>query len=126
MPGHKNKLIQMLFPSWASAVACAALASFLVAAVFVTFQYNGSQLQLIKTQAASEHTIDYDALDEDLTARNLLGDIPLFIFWGGVGFLAYTLTIALAGGLGNAMTFRKQLNYVHADRKKLIREAWQK
>jgi hypothetical protein len=123
---HRIRLL--LTPSWFSGLVAIVAALAVVAGTVFALRYNGSDVQLLQQlQANKPHQVtqDYRTLDQHITANTIISDIPLFIFWAGVGILTYSLTINLIRTFGKAAEFRQELDYVHVDRQTLLKEtAW--
>jgi hypothetical protein len=119
----------VLSPSWLSGLTVVVVSLVVVVGTVVAAHYNGSSLQLLHdTQIRSSQNVDdnYVTLDDGLSASVLISDIPLFLLWGGVGFIAYNFTMNIIGAFRRVIDLEHELDYVHADRQKLIREAVQR
>lgn len=129
MSQPKPNTAQLYFrPSWFSLLVSIALSLTIVIGTIVISHYNGSVLQkqlfdFRATQDTATITGDYDSIGDDISDNSLVSNLPLLFFWGLVGVAVYSLTINITSTLGNAVTFRKELGYVHANRSKLMRAA---
>ena len=111
-------------PSWLSGLITVVVSMAVVIGTFAMMQYNGSQFQLLKdTQELKSHTVDYDALDESLSLKNLVSNSTLFILWAAVGLVAYTFTMSIWRSFRRAVDFEHELDYVHTDRNQMVRHA---
>jgi hypothetical protein len=120
-----KKLDILLTPSWLSGLL-AVLASFLTVAIAIgLLHYRGSQLQFLVQHQAPVNPVGTNtrAIDDKLAASPLLSDIPLFIFWAGIGLIAYSFTMAIFNSLRNAADLQEEMGYVHADRQAIVRQA---
>ncbi len=88
--------------------------------------YSGSTLRYIvdaeRAKSLEKH-VYYEPLKDKLSSSEIVSNIPLFLLWMGVGLIAYYFVVAVARALSNAAYLEKEINYVHADKKHLIREA---
>jgi hypothetical protein len=128
MSQREDQLSLLIKPSWLSGLAALFVSLAVVIGTVALVNYRGSELKLLKDtqdlQKIEAHEIDYEGLEEGLTAYNLISDIPLFLIWGAVGLVAYSFTMSIAGTFQRAVEFEHELDYVHADKQKLVKEAF--
>ena len=118
-----GELARLLLPSWLSAVLILALSLGLVGAVVGGVNYRRSSLpQLIQFQHQQTSTIqdNYQTLNDNLNTNTIVSDLPLLIFWAGVGLVVYEFITAIISGLGEAREFSEELGYVHANRRSML------
>lgn len=122
---HTNPIDALLIPSWLSALLAVVLgAGVVVGAIFLLY-YHGSNLQLLVTQQ-QESRLSNQVISNSLPANNWISDIPLFVFWAGVGVIAYWFVAALIQALHTVVELRQELEYVHVSRHELIRHAFER
>src|SRR4051812_31149283 len=95
MNKNRPQLGQVLSPSWLSGLMSVVIGLAVVIGTVGLAHYNGSNFQLLRDQSQASQTRpiidDYEELDTSFSANQLLSDIPLLAFWGGIGLVAYSL-----------------------------------
>jgi hypothetical protein len=87
--------------------------------------YRSSSLQTLlqKNSDTPSAAVDYQTIDTTLPTDGFISNIPLLIFWAGVGVVAYLFTSAIVSALRSAVELEEEMNFVHARRKDLIQYA---
>lgn len=119
-------LDRLLLPSGLSLIITMVISLGIVTATVVAAQYQKSSIPLlVELQRQPTPTIQdsYQTVDDNLSTNSLVSDLPLFVFWAVVGMVVYSFTTSSLNTLAKARDFREQLDYVHADREKLLRQA---
>ena len=125
MKNNKNLLL-LITPSWVVNVVGLAVGILLTGGVIVLGQFQGSELrqQLFDFQTNSAPTTSsYQTVTENLADNQFLGALPLLLTWACVGFVVYVFASAIVKSLGKAIELHDQLEYVHASRQSLMRQA---
>ncbi len=131
----KLVLNYLLLPSWLSGLLVG-LASVLIVAVAVSssVRYYGNSLggtlqQLFNLYHAGHPptsvSTTYQTLGNNFSASTLVSDIPLFIFWAGVGLVVYSFAANIFNALQNVADLKAELTYVNADRHELLLAAFE-
>jgi ABC-type multidrug transport system permease subunit len=119
------RLGSALTPSWLSGLLTLVIALTIVSGTVVTVRYRDS-FELWREAHSSQsqpQEYDYGALDDNFSKSQLISDIPLLIFWSGVGLIIYYFTMSLFKLYRRAVDFEHQLDYVNADRNRLVKAA---
>ncbi len=53
----------------------------------------------------------------------IISDIPLLIFWAGVGLIVYSLAANIVNALRGAVDLEEELHYVNLDKHELLKQA---
>lgn len=113
-------------PSWVSGLVVVFVALSLVIGTVVAVHFRGSSLEfLLHAESAKQQVIsnNTESLNDRISGNTLISNIPLLILWGGVGVIAYSFTMKIFGSLQRAINLHDELDYVHADRQKLLKDA---
>lgn len=119
----------LLVPSMISGVLCVLAGLFIVGAIAVLTNYQGSSFQreLQHTQVRSENEAigeDYEYISEDFEQNAVLDRAPVMVFWMFVGTLVYFLVTGIAGAIANVNEIGQELHYMHVRRKQLLKEVY--
>lgn len=121
-----NQIGKLLQPSWLSGLTALTVSLIVVIGTIVTANYTGSDLRYIvdteREKAVPKH-VAYEPIQEGLSTNQLLSDLPLLIFWMGVGLIVYWLVSSVARALSRAVEFEQELGYLHVNRQTLVRRA---
>ena len=119
----------LLTPSWLSgliSISCALTITIGVIAI-TSFKGSGIQQSLFTYQAGQDKqpnlTYTYQSVGDSFSTSAIVSDISLFVFWGLVGLACYMLVANVIRAFQEANKVRQELDYVHADRKKILRSA---
>src|SRR4051812_19190845 len=86
----------LLSPSWLSGLVAVIGSLGIIALILASLNFHGSSLQQVLDAHRTINTgvtSNFKAVDDKLSSSTLLSNIPLFIFWAAVGFIAYSFTI---------------------------------
>jgi hypothetical protein len=122
----ERRALGLLFgPSWFSGLIVILAALALVISTVVAMNFHGSSLEfLINDKPEPQVTsTTVQSIDDRFSSNALISNIPLFIFWGAIGVIAYTFTMSIIGALQNVVDLREEMDYVHVNRRQLLREA---
>jgi len=117
---------KLLQPSWLSGLVDVVFSVVLVAGTLISASYSSSSLRYLielEKQKAQQNYAPYTPLPDRFSGSQLISNIPLLIFWMGVGLLAYWFVSALLVAVRDATELREELDYVHANRRALVRQA---
>jgi hypothetical protein len=122
---HENPIDDLLKPSWLSGLFCAVGSLAVVLGAVGMLYYRSSSLHLlVQLQKSKPAPVDdYQTINTDLTTNTIISDIPLFIFWAGVGIVAYAFTAAIINALHTVVELQEESTYVHASRRELLKNA---
>lgn len=116
-----------LVPSWLSGFA-AGLTSLAVATWTIAISnFRGSNLRQELFEArhsgVAMSTFDFKTITNNLARNHFISNMPLFLFWAGIGVIVYFFAVSIAGAFSNAIEMERELAYVHAPRQRLVRTA---
>lgn len=123
---HTGDIDQLVSPSWLSGLFVVVASLIIVLGSIGLLYYHSSNLHLLHVPNDSHQatvTDNYQTIDDRFSPDVILSDIPLFIFWGGVGIAAYALTMSLVTALHSAAEVHEELDYVNSNRQQLLRFA---
>jgi hypothetical protein len=127
MPSFTRQEIQEVFtPSLLSGFICIS-APILVMTISVLIQhFDGNDLnQEIGAfhSVTSGAVMTYQSVATNLSQNQIINNLPLYLFWGGVGCIVYLFTIRIILAFSKVVDFEHEMNYVNTRRKPLIIEA---
>lgn len=123
---QSNPIDALLTPSWLSGLVCVVASVALVLVTLSLFYYRGSSLNNLvidQQQQASAQAItpDYAEVNNSFGSHAIISDIPLFIFWAGIGAIVYAFVSAIIGAFRSIAELRKDMEYVNASRQELVK-----
>lgn|GEM_PF-1266804 len=120
---HKLFVI-LLNPSWLSGLVAAIASLAVMMTTVIALHFPGSSLQLLlddhKGSAAPSLSTGSLTVSNNFSSNQLISDIPLFVLWGCVGLLVYSLIISIANALGGVGELMVELNFTHVRRWRLL------
>jgi multisubunit Na+/H+ antiporter MnhB subunit len=122
-PGEPNPFDLLITPSWVSLLLGIIVSLIVVLGSLGLAYYRSSALQtLINLDHTQTTKVDGSYA---VTGRNdrlsvILSDLPLFIFWAGVGMAAYSFTSGIWGSFRSVAELGEEMNYVHVQRRELL------
>ena len=123
----KLKLLgQLLTPSWLSGLISVTASLAIVITSVAIMHYNGSSIQFLRQTESSKQSLiaqNSDTVDSNLEDSWFISDIPLLVFWAGIGLLVYLLLIQIVRAFTRVIDLEHSLDYVHVNRQQLIRQA---
>ncbi len=127
--GNRQQFITLLKPSWASGLAVVGASVAAVIGVAGANFYSNQGVQklfnLHSLSSGSSVSTTSQALNNNFSSNTLVSDIPLFIFWAGVGVIVYPLAIRLFSALRNVADLEAEMTYVNVNRRTLLKSAAQ-
>lgn len=121
-----NQTGRLLQPSGLSIILTLFASLAIVIGTVASSNYNSSDLHYL-VQAEKDKSkpgfAAYTPLPDRLSTSQLISDIPLLIFWMIIGLVAYSFVTAVYRAVTRAVDMGRELDYVHADRQALIRQA---
>jgi hypothetical protein len=125
-PFTVREIRQLLAPSSLSLFLSIVLPLlYMVVSVFI-FHYSGNYLSqevFAFHNATAGVDISYQTITTNLSQNRIIGDAPLYIFWGGVGFIVYLFAVRIVSVFSNAVYFEEELTYINSKRRTLIKQA---
>jgi hypothetical protein len=125
---HPSPYELLVKPSWLSAIlGVTGSVSIIIGALSMLFYRSGTIQVLSQLQTKDEApATNYQVINTDLASNSFLSNIPLLVFWAGVGIVAYFFTMAIVNALRSAAELESEMTYVHARRGELIRYAFER
>lgn len=119
-----NQLGDLLKPSWLSGLVVVVASLAIVFGSVAYLHYSGSSWQLLLSNQ-QQHEVESNsvALEQEVTGNVLVSNLPLLVFWAGVGMIVYSFIIALGDIFRNVVELKEEMHYVHANRKSLLGQA---
>jgi hypothetical protein len=127
MLNNKN-LILLLTPSWLVSVIGLTAGVLIAGSTIVLAQFTGSELrrqifEVQNTQDAVQPSTGYQAITDNFANNSFLSALPLLLTWALVGLAVYFVASAIVKMIKQAVDLREQMDYVHASRDGLKKEA---
>lgn len=125
---EKRLFKELLIPSWLSGLL-AVTASVLLVGLAVVLTHFGNTVQqsaLGLQQAYSQSSVGTRSImvSDNFASNSVLNNVLIFILWGSIGLMVYSVVRAIVTGLKRANNVLQELNYVNADRRTIIRESF--
>ncbi len=126
----KNKqLSRLVTPSWVVNCIAAATGVLATGAVILLTIFESSTLRFQIFDVQSRSVVDqqqgvYANIAFEAQQSSFLDTLPLLITWACIGLLVYYFAAAIAKSIGQAAAMREKLDYVHASRKDIKRQAF--
>jgi hypothetical protein len=123
---HIHRLYELLKPSWMSAFIGLAFDILLegIAIIFAHISSTTLQQEVFAVhQVANGPGTSYKAIVSKFSQNQIINNLPLLVFWCGVGFVVYLLAARTVRIFGSAYDMEQELSYVHSQRTQLLREA---
>ncbi|HVW23108.1 MAG TPA: hypothetical protein VHB51_01305 [Candidatus Saccharimonadales bacterium] len=121
-PGVKT--LRILFqPSWLSGLVDGLVWMVVVVGGLASTHFVGSSWQLGLFNLGSSSSSTYQQLTAQVKDNRLIGNLPLFIFWLGMGLVVYYLAVAVYEAFHNVVEVREEMDYVNVRRQQLLRAA---
>jgi hypothetical protein len=122
---HSNlKRIEVLLsPSWLSGLIVGFIWVVVVVAGLVSTHFSGSLWQKGLFHLGERSGETYQQLTSQVSDNRLIDNLPLFVFWLGMGIVVYYLAAAIYEALHQVAEIHEELHYVHVRRQELIRAA---
>jgi multisubunit Na+/H+ antiporter MnhB subunit len=128
-PGEPNPFDMLITPSWMSLLLGIVVSLIVVLGSLGLAYYRSSTLQtLINLDQTQSTKVDgsYRVTSENDRLSVILSDLPLFIFWAGVGMAAYSFTTGIWGSFQSVAELGEEMNYVHVKRRELLTYAFER
>jgi hypothetical protein len=127
--GSNRKLfIALLTPSWLSGLLAVTVSAIAIIGTIGMNYYSNHGLQgLFNLHGVSSNasiSSTSQVLSTNFSASTAVSDIPLFIFWAGVGVIVYSLASNVVSALRDAVDIGEELNYVNVNRRTLVQTAF--
>ncbi|HSW79947.1 MAG TPA: hypothetical protein VLG47_04170 [Candidatus Saccharimonadales bacterium] len=118
-------LVVFLSPSWLSALVCFLFGLFIIIGT-VLLTHVGSDVQqsllgLHNVYTTSSLGTSVHTVGNNFGQNQFLNNTLLFILWGTVGLVVYSIVQGALNELKEADKLLKELNYVHAKRNEIIK-----
>ncbi len=119
-----DALGRLLTPSWLSGCLTLLVCLAVVSGTVAMLRYQGSSWQLLLAeQQRSSLSMNLTTLESRVDSNRLVSNLPLLIFWAGIGLIVYFLIMAVADAFRHVVELEQEIQYVHADRGRMIRQA---
>ena len=117
----------LLLPSMLGLTLSIVLAVFAIGATFIANSASADVnlsggLQLLSSFSSE----NLDTLKQTLARNEIIGSLPLTLFWAAVGLVVYTSATHLYAIFANAEQLREQMEFVHASRREMLIDALEK
>lgn len=118
----RHFLHAVLSPSWLSGLVIVVAALVVTGGSIITFSLNHSAFKqdLIGWEQAHTDSVSLSGQSTQSINPTLANSWPLIIVWAGVGLLTYTVASSIVRFITETMEFKRELNYVHADRSLMV------
>jgi hypothetical protein len=119
-------LVLLLTPSWLSGSIAVLSALVLSVGTLIIVRYQSSSIRLdyLSYQASHISHVDQELGNQVLT-NSFIANLPLLVFWSLVGMVVYLFVSNIFAAIGSTAEFNEELNYVHADRRHLLHQAFE-
>ena len=129
-PSKHNRTVlgYLVRPSWLSGFVAAVVGLAVVVLVIISGHYSGSTLQQLFVNVRGANTNASVAstsatVSTHFSTNVIVSDIPLFIFWAGVGLVIYSLASNIFGALRSVVDLEEEMHYVNLNRRELLQQA---
>lgn len=116
-----------IIPSWLSSFVVVLASLAVVVWTIVISHYRGSNLRQelfdARQSGVGISSFDFKNITDNLARNHIISNMPLFLFWAGIGVIVYFFAVSIAGAFGSAVEMERELEYVNAPRQRLIRVA---
>ncbi|HET9174446.1 MAG TPA: hypothetical protein VFN56_04155 [Candidatus Saccharimonadales bacterium] len=124
MQNRFKQLTILLAPSWLSGLVVVAASGIVTIGTIVLSNYQGSTLQqqLFEARAgqSTASVLGIQTITDNLAQNRIVNNLPLFLFWAGLGVIVYLFVVAIWNSISTAAKLREEMNYVHASRHALM------
>jgi hypothetical protein len=112
----------VLAPSWLSGLVMVLAALIVTGGAITTFSLNhsGFKQDLIGWEQGHTNSLSISGQSTQAVSPTLANSWPLIIVWAGVGLITYTVAVSIVRFVLQTIEFRRQLDYVHADRTSML------
>jgi len=112
----------VLAPSWLSGLVIVLAGLIVTGGAIITFSLNHSAFKqdLIGWEQGHSNSLSITGQSTQAVSPTLANSWPLIIVWAGVGLITYTVAVAIVRFVLETIEFRRQLDYVHADRTSML------
>jgi hypothetical protein len=118
----RHFLKAVLAPTWLSSLVIVLAALIVTAGTMITFGLNHSAFKQDLLGWEQSHTDSLSITGQSTESVNptIENSWPLILVWAGVGLLTYTVASSIVRFILEAIEFRRELDYVHANRKSMM------
>jgi len=112
----------VLAPSWLSGLVIVLAALIVSGGAIITFSLNHSAFKqdLIGWEQGHSNSLSITGQSTQAVSPTLANSWPLILVWAGVGLITYTVAASIVRFVLETIEFRRQLDYVHADRVSML------
>jgi hypothetical protein len=122
---NRTVLGYLVRPSWLSGFLAVVVSLSVVIGIIIASHYNGSTLQQLfdahTTATNTSVSSTSEAVSNNFSTNVIVSDVPLFIFWAGVGLVVYSLAANIVKALGGAVDLEEEMHYVNLNQRELLR-----
>lgn len=117
----------LVTPSWSSSILTLVISLCVVAGTILLTHYgSGAQQSLLglhSVYSKSSVGTGTNIVGQHLSSNALFNNAVLFVLWGSVGLMVYSVVQGIAKEFKNTGDLLHELNYVHVDRHKVLGDA---
>ncbi len=115
-------LRKVLSPTWISGLIIVLSAILVTGGAMVTFSLSHSAFKqdLIGWEQSHTDSLSITGQSTQSVTPDLQNSWPLILVWAGVGLLTYTIASSIVRFILETIEFRRELNYVHANRRSML------
>ena len=95
----------------------------IVAGAYFGATLRGSVLQQALFTVRNSSATNYQQLTNKFANNSFISNLPLLLFWIGVGFVVYYFAVSVYGALQETVELEQEMGYANTNRNVLVREA---
>lgn len=119
-----EKIRMLLIPSWFSGSLAFVASLLLTFGAILISHYQASAIRLDFLDYQEGQMLNtYHRVNNSLSTNSIIGNLPLLLFWSLIGLVVYIFVANLFTAIYHTAELKDELEYVHVDRKNLIKAA---
>lgn len=126
--GDKRLFKDLVLPSWLSGLLAISVSVILIGlTVALTHFSNTVKQSLLGLQHVStQSSVGAKAImvSDNFASNAALNNVLIFLLWGSIGLMVFSIVQAILTEVRRANNVIRELNYVNADRRSILREAF--
>jgi hypothetical protein len=126
--GDKRLVADLILPSWLSGLLAITVSVSLVGLTVVLTHFGDTVKQsLLGLQHVStQSSVGTKAImvSDNFASNATLNNVLIFLLWGSIGLMVFSIVQGILTGVRRANNVIRELNYVNADRRSILREAF--
>src|SRR5581483_5158345 len=124
--GTTKLIVRLVTPSWASGLFAMLIGiTTVIGTILLTRLGNSTQQSLLGLHAVysqSSLSINVNAVGQHLGSNSFFNNAVLFVLWGSVGLVVYSIVQGLVTEFKNTDDLLREMHYVHANRQTLVHD----